>query len=86
MTIPGGRSASSAMQPNAASMAISLQQISCQVCITEIPVSEVVNEEATDYVIYFFGLDCYDEWRHLADNSETQTPVDTSNKEQSTPR
>jgi len=71
MTILDGRSASIARQLDTASMAISLHQISCHVCITEIPVSELVNEEATDYVIYFFGLDCYDKWRHLADNRET---------------
>jgi len=67
MTIVGGRSTAIAMQSNVASMAISLHQISCQVCLTEIPLSEVVNDEATDYVIYFFGLDCYDRWRHLAE-------------------
>jgi hypothetical protein len=70
MTIVGGRSASIAKHSNSASMAKSLQQISCQVCITEIPLSEVVNDEATDYVIYFFGLDCYDKWRHLTETKE----------------
>lgn len=48
---------------------VSLRQISCQVCMKEIPYSEVVNEEATDYVIYYFGLDCFDTWRHLAEDS-----------------
>lgn len=71
MTIPGGRSASFAMQSHAAPLAISLRLISCQVCIKEIPFSELVNEEATDYVIHYFGLDCFDTWRHLAEVSRT---------------
>jgi len=71
MTIPGGRSASFAMQSPAAPLAISLRLISCHVCIKEIPYSELVNEEATDYVIYYFGLDCFDTWRHLAEVSRT---------------
>lgn len=70
MTIVSGRPTSIAMQSNAASMPISLRQISCQVAITEIPISEVVNDEATDYVIYFFGLDCYDKWRHLSEKKD----------------
>jgi hypothetical protein len=72
MTIVGGRSASIAKQSNAVSLATSLHQISCQVAITEIPISEVVNDEATDYVIYFFGLDCYDKWRHLSERKESK--------------
>ncbi len=38
------------------------QQLPCEVCVTEIPVSEAVSEEATDYVVYFCGLDCFDQW------------------------
>lgn len=78
MTIVGGRSTSIAKQSNVASMAISLQQISCQVAITEIPISEVVNDEATDYVIYFFGLDCYDEWRQLSKRKKDRSDKDKS--------
>ena len=39
------------------------EMVSCEVCMKEIPASEASNEEATDYVIYFCGLDCYDTWR-----------------------
>lgn len=27
--------------------------VSCEVCFLEVPVSEAINEEATEYVIYF---------------------------------
>jgi hypothetical protein len=37
--------------------------IPCNVCQHEIPTSEAIVAEATDYVIYFCGLDCYQRWR-----------------------
>lgn len=37
--------------------------VSCEVCMEEIPVSEAKSEEATDYVVYFCGLDCYAAWK-----------------------
>ena len=42
------------------------QVISCQVCQHEIPLSEAVVPEATDYVAYFCSLDCYAAWRARA--------------------
>ena len=38
--------------------------ISCEVCLKEIPISEAKNEEASDYVVYFCGLDCYQIWKN----------------------
>jgi len=35
----------------------------CEVCLKEIPASEADSCEATDYVIHFWGLECYDQWR-----------------------
>ena len=40
--------------------------ISCQLC-QEIPLSEAVVPEASDYVIYFCGLDFYERWRAQRD-------------------
>lgn len=37
--------------------------VPCEVCMKEIPVSEAKSEEATEYVMYFCGLDCYDKWK-----------------------
>ena len=42
--------------------------ISCQICLHEIPLSEAVVPEASDYVAYFCSLDCYASWlRRAAD-------------------
>jgi hypothetical protein len=41
--------------------------ISCQICQHEIPLSEAVVSEASDYVVYFCGLDCYERWRTQRD-------------------
>ena len=37
--------------------------VACEVCLKEIPMSESSSCEASDYVAYFCGLDCYDKWR-----------------------
>jgi len=37
--------------------------VSCSVCEREVPVSEAAIPEATDYVVYLCGLDCYQRWR-----------------------
>jgi hypothetical protein len=50
--------------------AVTIQHLSCQVCLSEVPLSEAGSEEATDYLIFYFGLDCFDKWRHLADGDE----------------
>lgn len=44
------------------------EKVACEVCLKKIPISEAQSEEATDYVAYFCGLDCYDQWKHQ--NSE----------------
>lgn len=36
--------------------------LSCELCLKEIPVSEAKMEEAVDYVVYFCGLECYQQW------------------------
>jgi hypothetical protein len=41
-------------------------QIRCPVCEHEVPLSEVVVREASDYVAYFCGLECYERWRKQA--------------------
>jgi len=44
--------------------------ISCDICFSEIPVSEAKSEEATDYVIHFCGLDCYEKWKNQSESEE----------------
>jgi Domain of unknown function (DUF3330) len=50
------------MTPDA--LFVPLERVPCNVCQHDIPASEALVAEATDYVIYFCGLDCYDRWRH----------------------
>ncbi|MCK5499601.1 MAG: DUF3330 domain-containing protein [Gammaproteobacteria bacterium] len=42
---------------------IEIEKVPCNVCLKEIPRSEAEIEEASDYVLYFCGLDCYEKWR-----------------------
>ncbi len=37
--------------------------VECEVCLKEIPSSEAKMEEASDYVAYFCGLDCFEKWK-----------------------
>lgn len=42
------------------------EQVECEVCLKEIPVSEAKSEEAADYVHHFCGLTCYEKWKAQA--------------------
>ena len=39
------------------------EQVSCEICRSEIPVSEANIAEAVDYVVHFCGVECYEEWK-----------------------
>jgi len=41
-------------------------------CLKEVPRSEAAVPEATDYVVYFCGLDCYQEWKSQRDKANGQ--------------
>jgi len=43
------------------------QQVACEICMKEVPISEAKCAEAEDYVIHFCGLDCYAAWRQQQD-------------------
>lgn len=40
-----------------------MEKVSCKMCLKEIPKSEAKSAEATDYVLYFCGLECYAKWK-----------------------
>lgn len=54
------------------------EQVSCEVCLKEVPQSSAVNFEADDYVAHFCGLECYARWKGRdsakgsAEESDTQ--------------
>lgn len=39
------------------------EKVACEVCFKEIPISEAKSGKATDYIVYYCGLDCYDKWQ-----------------------
>ena len=43
--------------------ASSVQQVPCEVCLREIPKSEATVSEASDYFLYFCGLECFSKWK-----------------------
>ena len=43
------------------------EQISCDVCHKEIPLSEANRFEAQDYVAHFCGLECYTTWKERSE-------------------
>jgi len=43
--------------------------VSCAAWQREVPISEAAVPEATDYLLYLFGLDCYQRWRESSDAS-----------------
>ena len=53
------------MNENDIKEAVESEKIACEVCLNDIPVTEAKSEEATDYVVHFCGLDCYDKWKRL---------------------
>jgi len=52
--------------------------VSCEMCLKEVPRSEASVPEATDYVLYFCGLDCYQKWRAQAPGRVEQAKVAAS--------
>ncbi len=46
--------------------------VACDVCLKEVPVTEAVVPEATDYVAHFCGLECYEKWK----KSQPAKPAD----------
>ncbi len=39
--------------------------LNCEACINEIPDSEAYSPEAVDYVLYYYGIECFELWeRH----------------------
>jgi len=59
------------LQPTAIDSSVPLDRIPCTVCQHEIPSSEALVAEATDYLVYFCGLDCYNRWL----NRRARAPV-----------
>jgi hypothetical protein len=55
-----------------------VEHVSCQICMKEIPLSEAVVPEATEYVAHFCGVECYDKWKRQPGNPIGQEDIQTS--------
>ncbi len=49
-------------------------QINCNVCLKEIPRSGAKSHEAEEYVIWFCGLECYEQWRKRQAGAPSKKP------------
>ena len=41
---------------------LEMELIECEICLREVPITEATSPEATDYVVHYYGLTCYDRW------------------------
>ena len=48
---------------------IDVERVACEVCLKEVPKSAVIASEATDYVAYFCGLNCYEKGKSQNDRA-----------------
>ena len=55
---------------------VKVEQVACEISLKEVPLSEAIVPEATDYVAHFCGLDCYQKWKNQ--RGETDEPVEKS--------
>jgi len=39
------------------------EKVACAVCLKALPLSEATSVKATDYIVYYCGLECYDQWK-----------------------
>jgi hypothetical protein len=39
------------------------ENVSCDVCLTEIPESVAMSGEGDEYTQHYCGIECYDKWR-----------------------
>ena len=46
------------------------EMVACDICLKEVPISEAENEEASDYVYHFCGLECYAKWKEQSKKEE----------------
>ena len=49
---------------------LDLEQVTCAVCLKDVPRSEATVPEALDYVVYFCGLDCFETWKRQGARSD----------------
>lgn len=51
---------------------IKVERITCEICLKEVPITEATVPEATDYVVHFCGLECYEKWKNKREEPDDQ--------------
>lgn len=54
------------------------QLVTCDVCLKEVPKSEAIIPEASDYVAHFCGLECHEKWKNQNEKSNVSTKDSSS--------
>ncbi len=51
---------------------VEVEQVVCVTCLKEVPITETMVPEATDYVMHFCGLECYEKWKDQSVKADDQ--------------
>lgn len=51
---------------------VEVERVSCEICLKEVPITEAIVPEATDYVVHFCGVDCYAKWKSQSGKPDDQ--------------
>lgn len=51
---------------------VELEQVSCEICMKEVPLTEAMVPEAEGYFVHFCGLDCYQQWKSKSEESDKE--------------
>lgn len=49
---------------------VELELVACDICLKEVPISEATVPEATDYVVHFCGIECYQKWKQQGEPAD----------------
>ena len=49
------------------------EQVACEICLQEVPLSEANTFEAEEYVAHFCGLECYATWKARSKGTPDKT-------------
>ena len=55
---------------------VDVERVACEICLKEVPITEATVPEATDYVVHFCGLECYQKWKNQ--RGKPDDPVEKS--------
>lgn len=54
------------------------KKIPCEECQKQVPLSEAITSEAEDYVLYFCGVECFEQWHKRAEKELEETSPDSN--------